>query len=475
MKIAMVSSEANPLAKTGGLADVIPALSREMKKLGDQVIIAIPLYQCVYDYPNIKLKEVASYDVQLGWRKQRAVVYKAKADSLDFYLIGNDYYFRRDRLYGYGDDGERFAFFTLAVKDLFKQIGFAPDIIHTHDWQPGMLPCLIKVQEKDNPIFKNTKFVHTIHNPEFKGFLHDFFLGDFYGLPHRLFDDGSVRFENQVSTLKTAIVYADKITTVSPSHAQELLTPEGSKGLSSVLNFRKDDFVGIVNGIDEEEWDPTKDPFLPHKLKVDPIAWKAKCRKALLEEVGLKDTGGPLFGLVSRLTFQKGIDLVLESLRGPLSDGAMLFLLGSGEYELEQGCEALRREFPSSVCIYIGYSNKRAHQIYASSDFFLMPSLFEPCGIGQLIAEHYGSLPIGRATGGLQDTIVSYNGTNREDATGVIFKDYNVEGLNYGVYKALEIYRDKPLLEKMIANAMNTDNGWALSGKKYRDLYLSLK
>ena len=475
MKIAMVTSEVNPLCKTGGLADVVYALSRQLVKVGDEVICILPFYRRIAASGKFEYRYIGSFDVFMGWRVQSAQVYRLEIQGIRFYMIGNDYYFGRDGIYGYDDDGERFAFFTLASRNLFHFLKFAPDIVHVHDWQSGMLPVLLKVQSNDDELFAHTHSVLTIHNPAFKGYLGREALNDLYNLPESLYDDGSVRFDGMVSTLKAGIVYADKITTVSPQHALELLSPELSQGLHGVLEYRRGDFFGIVNGIDEEEWDSLHDPKLAAHYSVKSFArGKAENRKALCELTGLKDNGGPLFGLVSRLTYQKGIDLVIAVGRGILERGGMMAVVGSGEYELEQGLKKLHDDFPETFSLYIGYSDERAHMVYASSDFFLMPSLFEPCGIGQMVAERYGALPIARDTGGLHDTIIHYHGSNEDVATGFLFRDYDYGGLNYGVHEAERAFRDKPVFRALQKNAMLVDHGWASSANLYRGMYLEL-
>lgn len=475
MRIAMVASEINPLVKTGGLADVIYALSQELRKVGDDVICVLPFYKKIAASGKCDYRYIGSFDVAMGWRRQSAQIYSAKVNGLPFYMVGNDYYFGRDGVYGYDDDGERFAFFTLAAQGLFGFIDFTPDIVHVHDWQSGMLPVLLKIASKDDPRFARTHTVLTIHNPAFKGYLGREALDDLYNLPLELYDNGSVRFEGMVSTLKAGIVYSDKITTVSPEHAKELLTPELSQGLNGVLEYRRNDFFGIVNGIDEEEWDSATDKRLAANFTLKNfISGKAGNRKKLCEIAGLKDNGGPMFGLVSRLTYQKGIDLCIAVGRGVLERGGMMVFLGSGEYELEQGLKRLAADFPETCSVYIGYSDDRAHLIYAASDFFLMPSLFEPCGIGQMVAERYGALPIARDTGGLHDTIVSYNGSNEDEADGFLFRDYDYGGLNYGVHEAERVFRDKAVFRAMQKNAIRADHGWASSAHLYRGMYLEL-
>ena len=474
MKIAMIASEINPLVKTGGLADVVHALSVELKKKGNDVICVLPYYRVIASKP-IRLSPVMDLTIKMGWRKQIADIHSACIDGVTYYVIGSGYYFDRPSIYGYDDDGERFAFFSLAAMALLNTLSFHPNIVHVHDWQTGMIPSIGKVLYSDAKCFASTRYVLTIHNPAFKGMLSRSSLGDLYNLPESFVSSGIADFGDGVSTLKCGIMAADKITTVSPTHREELLRFETAQGLDGVLKLRQHDFAGFVNGIDVEEFNPEKDNLLPCPYSVKNLRkGKNEARKELLRLANLPDNHGPLFGLVSRLTYQKGIDLILGCAREMLLSGGMLAVLGSGEYPLEQGFESLRREFPSQVALYIGYSDPRAHLIYAASDFFLMPSLFEPCGIGQMIAERYGSLPIARDTGGLHDTIVSWNGENDAEANGFLFRDYNVDGLRYGIGQAQRVYSDKTLLRRLCLNAMKTDHSWERSAELYAGLYRSI-
>ena len=475
MKIAMFASESNPLAKSGGLADVVYALSVELAKKGNDVIVVLPFYRSIKKKQGIITKNIGSYTVTMSWRNQKAMVYETTIDGVRFYLIDNPYYFDRDNLYGYNDDGERFAFYALAAIELLKFLSFQAAIVHVHDWQSAMVPCLVKEGRKGDPFFQNTHFVLTIHNPAFKGMLDLYFLNDFFGLSDELFDNGAVRFQGMVSTLKSGIIYSDKITTVSPTHREELLTPLGSQGLSDVLRLREADFAGFLNGIDIKEWDTRKDPFLAKKYNAKSLEeGKHANQRDLLSSFRIHWYGGPVYGIVSRLSWQKGIDLVIESGRKALSNGANLVVLGSGEYGLEQKIEALRRDFPDTCGVYIGYSNALAHKIYAGSDFFLMPSLFEPCGISQMVAQRYGTLPIVRYTGGLVDTVDGYDGRETVGKNGIGFNDYNVEGLDYAIGLSRRLYSNQKEYYVVARNAMALDRSWRKSAQNYLGMYKEL-
>lgn len=476
MKIAMIASESNPLAKTGGLADVVYSLSKELTILGEEVIIIIPFYGNIKGTIKTGLDHVCHYQVHLSWRCAEVDVYRTYIDGIAYYLISNDQYFNRGHLYGDFDDGERFAFFTLACKELFSNVNFKPDIIHIHDWQPGMLPCLIKEENPRLDIFKNTKFVLTIHNPAFQGMLPREMLGDLYNLSDELFRSGKVEFHNMVSTLKTGIIYSDKVTTVSPTHRQELMSKEGSKGLDDIMWYKEHDFCGFLNGIDVGEFDPRHDEKIVQVYDGRTcVSGKAANKKALVEHFNLLDPTAPLFVLVSRLTWQKGLDLLIPTCYELVNRGANIIILGSGEYEAEQSFERLRGSYPHHVGIYIGYNDDLAHLIYAGGDLFMMPSLFEPCGIGQMIAQRYGTLPIVRRTGGLKDSVIGYDNNNQDIANGFGFDDYTIEAFINTCLYALDVYNNKSsVFKKLIKNAMKVDNSWKKSAKLYLGLYKSV-
>lgn len=474
MRIAMLSGEANPFCKSGGLADVILPLSAEYAKQGHEVFVFVPFYQLIQAKHLVPFTHVRSLDIELSWRHQQADFFQGEWAGIHYIFVGNQYYFDRERLYGYDDDGERFAFFTLACMAYLNELGHF-DIIHVHDHQVGFAPVLLKEKAWCYPNLGHTKTVLTIHNPAFKGWLSPDALEDFFGLPRSLYDEGPVRFEWGVSTLKGGIMYSDKITTVSPTHAKELLTPEGSFGLSGVLTLRENDFCGIVNGIDEVEWDPSKDKLLAGNFSSKEFAkGKLACKKAIFEACQVPYREGPTFGVVSRLTEQKGVGLLCNALEDILNKGYTAFVVGSGDYGLEQALQSLRDRYPEQFGIYIGFNNPLAHNIYGGCDFFLMPSLFEPCGIGQLLAKRYGTLPIARATGGLADTIVSYNGQNEKEANGFLFNDFDIWGLLWAISEAEKVYAKPKLMSQLIKNAMECDHSWALSGNAYLALYASM-
>lgn len=476
MKIAMVASEARPFCKTGGLADVVYSLSKELVKMGEDVCIFLPFYDSIRRQISEKaLKKAASFKTHMSWRKQTVDVYQLVTEGINYYFIENQQYFERGHIYGDFDDGERFAFFTMAVKQFMLTKRMYPNIIHVHDWQAGMLPCLLRVDDECREKFAKTKFVFTIHNPAFQGLMPKFTLGDFYNLTDEYYDNGSVRFKDQVSTLKAGIVYANKITTVSPTHHLELLTPEGGMGLDQVLRYREWDFSGILNGIDYLEFNPNEDKQIvkPYSEK-NLVSGKKANKEALMNQYGLKNTKGPLFSLVTRITWQKGFDIIFPAVEELIRRGASIFMLGSGESQYEKRWEELRNRYPDRVGIFIGYSDNLAHKVYAASDFFIMPSLFEPCGLGQMIAQRYGTLPIVRRTGGLKDSVVCYDGSNGETSNGFGFDAYSIYEMTRTSQYAYDIYENKKILHQLMKNAMLTDNSWLKSTLEYIKLYKAL-
>ena len=473
MKIAMIASEANPLYHTGGLAEVVYSLSRSLNSLGHETIVIVPFYKYLKNYKeSIKPEFVGSFNVFMSWRNQYTGVFKLVYNGITFYLIDNEQYFMRDEIYGFNDDNERYAFFSIAALESLRLINFHADIIHVHDWQTSIIPCLLKEKYNRDPFFKGVKSALTIHNPAFKGFMDKYFLNNYFGLSDSLYDMGKVRFDGLVSTLKAGIVYSDVISTVSPNHRNELLDPLSSFKFNYVLELRRDDFVGIVNGIDYDEYNPEKDEIIAKTYSHTTFA-KAKeaCKADLLKSFPIKENKGPVFGLVTRLSEQKGLDLLLANIPYLMNEGASLVIVGSGEKDIQNKLQALRDQYPDRIGVYFGYNTNLAHKIFAGSDFFLMPSQFEPCGIGQLISERYGTLPVARETGGLKDTIISFDGSNATSATGFLFTNFNADELHAALEKALSLYHDKTTMNKLIKNAMNRDSSWAKSAQEYIKLY----
>lgn len=477
MNILMVTGESNPFIKSGGLADVVYSLSKELVKKDHQVSIILPFYKKIKDNyeKDVDTKFLGMFEVKMNWRYQYCGVFERMQDGIRYLFIDNEQYYGREGLYGFDDDIERFAFFDLAVLEMICHFQLKFDILHMHDWHAGMIPLLMHVNYK-NVYTEKTKTVITIHNPAFRGMFGKEKLLDFFNLSEEYYYNGTVEFDGACSFLKTGLMVSEFITTVSPTHAQEILEGSQAYGLEDVIKYKRESFKGIVNGIDYDEFNPKEDKLIKKNYSVANIkTGKFENKKYLCESFNLQDPNRPLFGLVSRLTWQKGIDLILDMIPYLVSRGANVIILGAGEYNLEQRANFLQGAHKNHVGVYFGYNNELAHQIYAGSDFFMMPSLFEPCGIGQMIAMRYGTLPLVRNTGGLKDTVIGYDGTNASEATGFSFYDYSVQGFIGPLSSALDIYYTEEKLKLQLAkNAMKSKNDWSKSADEYLTIYRSI-
>lgn len=471
MKVLIVASEAHPFIKTGGLGDVIGALPIELKKEGVDVRVILPNYRDIKEEVKKNFTYIDKYSVNVGWRNQYCGILEYIIDGVTFYLLDNEYYFKRTGLYGYYDDGEKFAFFSRAVLDFLLHIEWTPDIIHCNDWQTGMIPVLHKLEYYKNEKLKDIRTIFSIHNLYFKGMFTKEVLPELFGYDYEAFNNGSLEHNGGVSFLKGGINYSDKVTTVSKSYVEEIKTPEYGEGLEGLLRYREDYLDGIVNGIDYKEYDPELDNKIEYNYNSKSYENKLLNKSALQKEFNLEVNDEiPLIGIVSRLTHQKGCDLILNILEELLKENVQIFVLGTGDYIYEEGFKSFAQRYPNRVSANIRFSNDLAHKVYAASDIFLMPSLFEPCGLGQLIALRYGSVPIVRETGGLKDTITPYNEYDGS-GNGFGFKNYiHSELLNITRY-ALGIYKDKDKWIKLVDNAMKSDNSWEKAAKEYVSLY----
>lgn len=474
MKVLIAASEAHPFIKTGGLGDVIGALPKSLKKLGVDVRVVIPNYKDIKKEIKENLKFIRSFNVNVGWRNQYCGILEYEIENVKFYLLDNEYYFKRDGLYGYGDDGEKFAFFNKAIMEFLKDDEWTPDVIHCNDWQTAMIPVLQKVEYKEYEKLKNIKTMISIHNLFFKGMFSKEILPDLFGYDYELFNNGSLEHYGAVSFLKGGINYADKVTTVSKTYLEEIKTEEYGEKLDGLLLYRNKDLKGIVNGIDYDEYNPMTDEYIYINYDKNTIFLKDKNKEKLQEELGLEvNKDIPMIGMVSRLTHQKGCDIIIRILEELLKKKVQVVVLGTGDYMYEASLMDFERRHKGKVSANIKFSNELAHKIYSSSDLFLMPSLFEPCGLGQLIALRYGTLPIVRETGGLKDTVLPYNKyTGR--GTGFSFSNYGHEELLNTIKLALEIYKEKDIFKSLAVQAMEEDNSWEKSAKEYLKLYKSL-
>ena len=474
MKILFAASESDPFIKTGGLGDVIGALPVALKNLSNDVRVIIPKYKDIKEEIKTKLKYIDSFRVNVGWRNQYCGIFEYDYEGVKFYLLDNEYYFKRSGLYGYYDDGEKFAFFSRAVLEFLKHIEWTPDIVHCNDWQAAMIPVLHKLEYIKDEKFKNIKTVLSIHNLFFKGMFSPEILPELFGYDYEPFNNRSLEHNGAVSFLKGGINYSDKVLTVSKSYSDEIKTPEYGEGLDGLLRYREYLLEGIVNGIDYKEYNPETDKYINSNYSFETIENKYINKELLQKELNLsvnKET--PMIGLVSRLTHQKGCDLIVKMLDKLLEEDVQVVILGTGDYIYEESFKSFTNKFKDKISVNIRFSNDLAHKIYASSDMFLMPSLFEPCGLGQLIALRYGCIPIVRETGGLKDTIIPYNEYD-ESGNGFSFKNYSADELLMITRYALSIFKDKNIWNKIIKSAMESDSSWEKSAMEYMRVYNEL-
>jgi len=460
MKIAMVASEVVPFAKTGGLADVVGALPLVLEDCAQEVIIIMPRYKCITDgkFRTSRVsKDVSSTTV---------------GKNIKVYFIENDLYFKRDGLYvdkdgDYKDNLERFAFFCRRALDLLKEIGFAADILHLHDWQSSLAAVYLKNLFGKHPFYRSMRSILTIHNLGYQGiFSKDEFVK--LGLEESLFNVSGLEFYNKVNLLKGGIIFSDFINTVSPTYAKEIQTEQLGFGLDGLLRQRKSVLSGIVNGLDYYVWDPNTDIFITHNFSVQNIENKGYNKEKLQEICGLPvNKNIPVLGIVSRLVEAKGFDILTQGLDEICKMDVQLVILGTGDLKLHRILEAAAKKYPKIISLNLKFDNPLAHKIYAGSDIFLMPSRYEPCGLGQLISLHYGTIPLVFKTGGLADTINKNN--------GFVFTSYNKEDLLKQIKKAVLTFKDSKEWRRLIINAMGCNFSWEASAKKYIQLYVKAK
>jgi len=474
MKLLFVASEAVPLVKTGGLADVAGSLPKALQERGADVRIMIPKYESIPQSALERMETIATFTVGIGWRQQYCGLQKAEIDGIIYYFIDNEFYFKRgDGLYGYGDDAERFVFFSLAVVEALSYMDFLPELLHCHDWQTGLIPFLLKTRFQHDPACRDIATVFTIHNLKYQGVFGKELLMDLLGAGEELFGPDGLEFYGAGSCMKGALLYADKLTTVSPTYAHEIQTETYGERLDGLLRYRSSDLSGIVNGIDTASFDPMADPALEFSYR-SALARKRKNKLSLQRELGLPESGSiPLIGVVSRLVDQKGFDLVEAVLEPLVEEDMQLVVLGSGDPHYEYVFQHATERWPNKVKVWFGFNDALARRIYAGSDMYLMPSRFEPCGLSQLIALRYRSVPIVRETGGLKDTVLAYNEYTGE-GNGFSFTHYNADDLLYTVRRALACYRDDPTWEKIVASGGRSDCSWDQSARTYMSLYADL-
>ncbi|MCM0761396.1 MULTISPECIES: glycogen synthase GlgA [Sporomusa] len=473
-KVLFVASEAAPFAKTGGLGDVIGSLPKALTAQGGDIRVIMPKYSCIPDEFVSRMVKRATFTVSVGWRRQYAGLYELDFQGVTWYFIDNEYYFKREGLYGYYDEAERFAYFCRAVLEALPRLDFMPEIIHCHDWQTGPLAAMLKLQYIDRNEYAGVKTVFTIHNLMYQGIFPSDILVDLLGLPTSAFTADGLEFYGQVNFLKGGLAFSDQITTVSKSYAEEIQYPYFGEKLEGILAKRRADICGIVNGIDYETYNPAGDSFIYTNYTWRGTTKRLDNKIKLQAELGLSvGKHIPLIGMVSRLVDSKGLDLIAHVMAELLDLDVQLVVLGTGERRFENlfayaaGCR------PDKVSAKITFSDELAHKIYAGSDMFLMPSRFEPCGIGQLIALRYGSIPIVREIGGLKDTVIRFQPETGE-GNGFTFINYNAHEMLGTIKEAVLLYQDRTEWSKLVKNAMRSDNSWSHSAGEYCRMYESL-
>ncbi len=473
LKVLITGAEATPFAKTGGLADVIGTLPKALVKQGIDARVMMPLHKEVREKYGDKLQVLATMNLQVGWRNLYLGIETMEYEGVRFYFVDNEYYFGWCIYKGGEAEAEQYAYFCRAVLEAIPFLDFEPDVIHANDWHTAMIPFLLKTQYADKPQGK-AKTVLTIHNLQYQGQMSFQLAKDILSVPDMYLTAEYLEAYGSANMMKAGLLFADKITTVSPTYAQEILDSYYGRGLEGVLYARRDDLVGIVNGIDLEEYDPEKDRHLKCPFMADDLSGKYYDKEELMKEldIGAKPSV-PLIGMVTRMTEQKGLDLVRAVLEELLYENIAFVLLGSGDEQYESFFKYIAGKYPEKTAICLGYSDELAHRIYAGSDFFLMPSMFEPCGISQMIAQRYGTLPIVRETGGLKDTVVPYN-IYTQEGTGFSFANYNAHDMLNAIWFALTVYQDKGNLAKLMASAMAVDNSFDKSAREYIALYQML-
>lgn len=475
MQIVFASAECAPFVKTGGLGDVAGSLPAALVRAGAEVIVMVPKYATIKNEYKAQMEHFADFYVSLGWRNEYCGLEKLEHDGVTYMFVDNERYFARDYPYGFFDDGERFAFFSKAITESLQHLpaGFECDILHCNDWQTALAPVFLREFYQGLPLYDRVKTVFSIHNVAFQGQFSDTVMEDILGVAHIPAAASQLRCDAcSINYMLGALRYADAITTVSPTYANEIQTPEFGEGLDGVLRERSYALQGILNGIDVAGFDPATDKRIAANYTVDDRSGKAVCKAKLQEELGLEVRDDrPLMVMVTRLTRQKGLDLVMYALDRILSGGVQVAVLGTGDRDYEDGLRYFQDKYPGTMAARIEFDPALSQRMYAAADMFLMPSKFEPCGLSQIIAMRYGTLPIVRETGGLKDTVIPYNEFTGE-GTGFSFSNFNGDEMGDAVFRAARLFWDnRDAWNQLVTQAMSQDFSWTRSADKYLDLY----
>lgn len=470
-KVLLAAAECAPLSKTGGLADVVGTLPKSLARLGIDARVITPYHRCIKDKYAARTEHLFEFYVNLGWRRQYCGIEYMELDGVKIYLVDNEFYFG-DRIYKGGyEEGEQYAFFSKAVLDALPNLGFAPDVLHCNDWHTAMIPMLAKTAY--DGMQKELRFLLTIHNIAFQGKFGFDYVQDLLGIDEKYYTPEFMELQGCANFLKAGCVFADRINTVSPGYAEEIKTAYFGEGLEGILSARSAELSGIINGIDLAVYNPHSDRLIPSRYDKGHLHGKELCKLALQERVGLeRRCDVPLFAMVTRMTEQKGFDLVERMLDELMLYNDMQFmLLGTGDRRYEDFMRLAEKRYPGRLCAYIGYSEELSHVVYAGADFYLMPSRFEPCGLSQMIAMRYGTLPVVRETGGLRDSVKPYNRYTGE-GTGFSFADFNAHEMKDAVLLALDCYRKPEVMRSLVRQAMEADFGFDGSACEYARLYI---
>ena len=472
MNILFASSEVAPFIKTGGLADVAGSLPQALAKQGHDVRVILPLYERIGDEWRQQMDYLMNYNIHLAWRTPYCGLFELKRDGVTYYFVDNEYYFRRYDIYGHYDDAERFAFFSRAVIETPGHVGFVPDVIHCNDWQTALVPIYLTYERNVVPELRETKTVFTIHNIEYQGRYGRDLLEDVFGLNVGYFNEGMLSYYGDINLMKGAIFASDYVTTVSPTYAEELHFDFYAHGLAGVVVENSYKIRGILNGIDVNRYDPSHDERLHKTFSVNSMGGKAECKRVLQEMSGLEQRPDvPVIACVSRLVSHKGFDLVAEALPDIMGMDCQMVVLGTGEWRYEETFRGAAFQYPNRFSAQIMYSDAFSTAIYGGADLFLMPSVAEPCGLSQMIAMRYGTLPVVRETGGLRDSVQPYNQFTGE-GTGFTFANINKDEMMHVLGTAVGVYYDnKEAWNALMKNAMTADFSWDRSAGEYEEVY----
>ncbi len=475
MNILFASSEAAPFCKTGGLADVVGSLPQALARMGEQVSVILPLYECIGAPWREKMHFDHWGEVHLAWRRIYYGLFSLEQEGVTYYFVDNEAYFKRGELYGYYDDGERFGYFSRAVTEVLKRLPQKPDIVHCNDWQTALVPVYCRDEAVHDDFYRGIRTVLTLHNIEYQGRYGKELLGDLFGLAQGWYDGGTMEFSGDISLLKGGIMMADAITAVSPTYADELQYAFFAHGMEGTIAFNRGKMHGILNGIDVGRYDPHTDKNLNNHYTAARMDGKAKCKARLQQRMELSPSPDtPIIAMVTRLVSHKGLDLVCAKFDEIMQKDVQFVLLGKGEAQYESFFAQKQAQYAGRVSTYFGYDEALASGIYAGADLFLMPSRTEPCGLSQMIAMRYGTLPIVRETGGLKDTVQAYEAWCGA-GNGFRFADYNADDMCHVIGEAVDLYRyDRAAFRKVQKSAMTADFSWTKSAGEYRNVYQSI-